>query len=49
MNDGHLFCLDRGYVMQKLLEFLRNRETPAATILTTLKQAADQLPKTAKA
>lgn len=45
----HRSRLDRGYVMQKLLEFLRERQTPAATILTTLKDAADQLPKTAKA
>lgn len=45
----HRSRLDRGYVMQKLLEFLRVRETPAATILTILKQAADQLPKTARA
>jgi len=45
----HRSRLDRGYFMQKLLDFLRDRQAPAATILTTLKDAADQLPKTAKA
>jgi transposase len=44
----HPSRLDRGYVMQKLLEFLRERETPATTILTILKGAADQLPMTAR-
>ena len=43
----HRSRLDRGYIMQKLLEFLRDRQTPAATILTILKDAADQLPATA--
>ncbi|MFO1044076.1 MAG: hypothetical protein U0941_20015 [Planctomycetaceae bacterium] len=32
-----------------MLEFLRDRQTPAATILTILKDAADQLPTTARA
>ncbi|MFO1044386.1 MAG: hypothetical protein U0941_21655 [Planctomycetaceae bacterium] len=45
----HRSRLDRGYIMQKLLEFLRDRQTPAATILTILKDAADQLPTTARA
>ena len=45
----HRSRLDRGYIMQKLLEFLRDRQTPAATILTILKDAADQLPATARA
>jgi hypothetical protein len=45
----HRSRLDRGYVMDKLLEFLRDRDTPPHTILTILKDAADQLPKTAKA
>lgn len=45
----HRRRLDRGYLMQKLLGFLRERETPAFTILTILNDAADQLPKTARA
>lgn len=45
----HPSRLERGYVMQKLLEFLRERQTPAKVILTILKDAADQLPQTAKA
>ena len=45
----HRSRLDRGYVMQKLLEFMRERETPAAMILIALKDAADQLPMTARA
>lgn len=45
----HPSRLDRGYIIQKLLEFLRDHETPAATIINILKDATDQLPNTAKA
>ena len=44
----HRSRLDRGYIMQKLLEFLRDRETPSQTMLSILKDAADQLPMTAR-
>jgi hypothetical protein len=46
---AHRSRLERGYVMQKLLEFLRDRDTPSQTILEVLNDAADQLPKTARA
>lgn len=45
----HPSRLDRGYVIQKLLDFLRDRDTPSHMILPILKDAADQLPTTARA
>lgn len=41
----HASRLDRGYVMDKLLKFHRERETSPAVTVTDLKHAADQLPK----
>jgi transposase len=45
----HHSRLDRGYVLKKLLEFLRERDTPMSAILAALQDAADQLPTTARA
>ena len=45
----HPSRLDRGYVLQKLLDFLRDRDAPMNVILPALEDAADQLPKTAHA
>ena len=41
----HPSRLDRGYVMDKLLVFLREHNTSPAIIVRDLKHAADQLPK----
>ena len=41
----HPSRLDRGYVMDKLLVFLREHHTAPAVIVRDLKHAADQLPK----
>jgi hypothetical protein len=41
----HASRLDRGYVMGKLLTFHREHETSPAVIVSDLKHAADQLPK----
>lgn len=41
----HVSRLDRGYVMDKLLTFLREHQTSPAVIVRDLKHAADQLPK----
>ena len=42
--DKHSSRLDRGYVMDKLLTFLREHDTSPAVIVRDLKHAADQLP-----
>jgi hypothetical protein len=44
----HASRLDRGYVMDKLLKFHRERETSPAVTVTDLKHAADQLPKSCR-
>jgi hypothetical protein len=41
----HPSRLDRGYVMEKLLEFGRERNTPPHRIVRDLEQAARQIPK----
>jgi transposase len=41
----HPSRLDRGYVMEKLLEFGRERNTPPHLIVRDLEQAARQIPK----
>ena len=41
----HPSRLDRGYVLQKLLEFHRDHHSPPATILADLQAASNQLPK----
>jgi transposase len=45
----HPSRLDRGYVLQKLLEFHRDHHSPPTTILADLQAAADQLPKASRA
>lgn len=45
----HPSRLDRAYVIQKLLEFLREHQTHNSVILAVLKDAADQLPQYARA
>lgn len=46
---NHRSRLDRGYILDKLLTFHREHNTPIAQILTDLKSATDQLPKHAYA
>ena len=41
----HASRLDRGYVLQKLLEFHREHQTPMDIVLADLNAATDQLPK----
>lgn len=41
--------LDRGYVLQKLLDFHRDHQTPMDIVLADLNAATDQLPKQAYA
>jgi hypothetical protein len=43
----HTSRLDRGYVLNKLLDFHRNHQTPMDVVLADLKAATDQLPKQA--
>lgn len=45
----HPSRLDRGYVLQKLLDFHRDHGSPPAMILKDLQAAAEQLPKSAQA
>lgn len=45
----HRSRLERSYVLDKLLTFHRDRDTPLARIMTDLKAAADQMPKHAYA
>jgi transposase len=45
----HTSRLDRGYVLNKLLDFHRNHNSPMDVVLTDLKAAADQLPKSSHA
>ncbi len=46
---NHRSRLDRSYILDKLLTFHREHDTPMAEILTDLKSATDQLPKHAYA
>jgi transposase len=41
---SHPSRLDRGYVLEKLMEFHRDRGTPPSQIVTDLRHAADQIP-----
>jgi len=45
----HRSRLDRGYILDKLLTFHRDHDTPMSQILTDLKTAADHVPKHALA
>ena len=46
---NHRSRLDRSYILEKLLNFHREHQTPMAQIMTDLKSATDQLPQHAYA